>query len=330
MKSRMLFVLFAIFLPLALVGTACAFKGGEKKSRGTIAFVDSREGGWLGVSIEDVTPKLARRKNLNVEEGAYVNNIEPASPADQVGIVEGDVIVEFDGKKVRDSGDLIEAVRKTKPATEVPVVVLHDGEKRTLKPTIAKAQRAPKVFSFSHPIPPHMPIAPRMLMWGRMIYGLSLEDMNKQLAEYFNAPNGKGVLVKSVESSSEAEKAGFKAGDVIVRVGKETIAAVDDIYDVLDGYKEGDKAEFEILRKDATQKLSLAINDKEEGLSFRKFRGDDDELIELRKEGLHFRHESNRLKLELERMKDSIHDRMIELKNKLKYEFNRIRVSVSA
>lgn len=86
MKSRLYFALFTFLLPLALVGTACAHKGGEKKRNGTVMFVDSGERGRLGVAVEDLTPKLARRKNLKLEEGVYVNNVETDSPADEAGI----------------------------------------------------------------------------------------------------------------------------------------------------------------------------------------------------------------------------------------------------
>lgn len=245
---------------------------------------------------------------------------------------EGDVIVKFDAKKIIDNSDLIDEVRKTKPGTEVAVVVVREGERRTLKATIAKAARAPQVYSFSHPSLPRMPIAPHIsIVRGFGLYGLSLEELNKQLGEYFNAPSGKGVLVKNVKRSSEAEKAGFKAGDVIVKVGKETIVDVDDIRDALEEYKEGDKAEFEVLHKGATQKLTLVVDERARRLSLREFDSDIDAEIEILPpdEGIHFRHESDRLKRELERMKNSIHEHMIDLKNRLKYELHRIRVSVN-
>ena len=317
MKSRLCLILFTFLLPLALVGTACAYKGGEKKRNTFVTRVDFRERGKLGVAIEEVTPKLARRKNLKVEEGVYIVNVETDSPADEAGIKEGDVIVEFDGKKVSDNSDLVDEVQKTKPGTEVTIGVLREGEKRMLKATIAKA-REPRVARFS-------------VVRGGALYGLSLEELDKQLGEYFNAPNGKGVLVKNVKRSSEAEKAGFKAGDVIVKVGKETIADMDDIHDALEEYKEGDKAEFEVLRKGATQKFTLTVDERARGLSLREFDQDIDAELDilLPDEGFHFHHESNRLKHELERMKESIHEHMINLKNRLKYELNRIRVSVN-
>ena len=86
MKSRLYFSLVTFLLPLALVGTACAFKGGEKRTRGTAMFVDSRERGRLGVGVEDVTPKLARLKDLKAEHGVYVSHVEADSPAETAGV----------------------------------------------------------------------------------------------------------------------------------------------------------------------------------------------------------------------------------------------------
>ncbi len=330
MKTIVFLSLLTFLFPIALVDTACAFKGDEKNKR-TRVVVDTKERGRLGVAVEDVTPKLARRKNLNVQEGVYVNDVETDSPADEAGIKEGDVIIEFNGKKVVDNSDLIDEVRKTKPGTEVTIGVLRDGEKRALKATIAKA-REPRVYSFSTPSLPRAPIAPHIsIVRGGGMYGLSLEELNKQLGEYFNAPNGKGVLVKNVKRSSEADKAGFKAGDVIVKVGKETIADIEDIHDALEEFKEGDKAEFEVLRKGTTQKLSLVVEEKPRRLSLREFGPDIDIDLDLLPpdEGVHFRHESEDWKQELRRMKDALHRQMIHLRDKIKYELNRIRLSVN-
>jgi predicted metalloprotease with PDZ domain len=79
--------------------------------------------------------------------------------------------------------------------------------------------------------------------------GMEVRTLNEQLAAYFGAPNEEGVLVESVEEGSPAEKAGFKAGDVIIRVGKKTIDEVDEVHRTLRKYKEGDKVEFEVIRK---------------------------------------------------------------------------------
>jgi serine protease Do len=331
MEATTLFALSAILMPLTLVGTACGHRPAddERSSRSHVIFIDNRDRGWLGVSIDDVTPKLARKKHLNVDEGVFVTDVTEDSPADNAGIREGDVIVEYDGKKIYDSEDLTTEVRKTKPGTDVAVTLFRDGEKKTVKVTIARL-RTPRSFSFTFPPLPRIPHAPHATtVRVAVLYGLTLEDLNSQLAEYFGVPDGKGVLVKHVKRNSEADRAGFKAGDVVVKIGKKSIADVDDVNEALDDFNEGDKAEFEILRKGATQKLSLTVTDKERDVSFYRFNGD--LLLNLipPDEDKQFRKEAERLKRELERMKYKLRDDMFELKDRIRSEVERVRLAVT-
>lgn len=314
-------VLIAFLFSAIFTNTACSIRPGDEKerTRSTYVYVSDKDRGWLGVSIENISSGLVRKKKLESRDGAYVRNVEEESPAEAAGIREGDVITEFDGKKIYDSSDLIDEVRSTKPGKEVFVTVLRDGEKKSLKVTIDKAPR-------SLTIVPRAPVAPRFriepplsLMRSSVLYGLTLENLNKQLGEYFGAPDGKGVLVKSVKRDSEAEKAGFKAGDVIVRIGKESIRRIDDIHYALEDYKSGDKADVEVLRKGSTQKLSLTIPERERDLSFRYF-DSDDVIIDLVPHEDHdrFREEMQELREGLGKMKLDLKDSMKELKMKIR------------
>ncbi len=285
MNTKNVATLLVLVLLLATALLACGHSSERQSSHSTVVFIDNKDRGWLGVSVDDVTPQLARRKNLKVEEGAYVTGVTSDSPAENAGIKEGDVIVEYDGKKIYDNNDLISEVRRTKPGTEVNIAVVRDGDKKILIVTVGKMPREPRGYSFNVPPVPRIHVEPHIsLMRSSTLYGLTMEDLNRQLGEYFGAPNGRGVLVKSVKRNSEAEKAGFKAGDVIVKIGKESIADVDDIWDVLREYKDGEKAEFEVLRKGATQKLTLTI-DEDHDFSFHRFNmghnWDDDVVIDL-------------------------------------------------
>ena len=102
---------------------------------------------------------------------------------------------------------------------------------------------------------------------------MQLITLNEQLGEYFDAPNNEGVLVEEVEKESIGEKAGFKAGDVITRVGKKTVGEAEKIQRELQKYDEGDKVEIEVLRKGVKKLLSVEV---EEDQSFGRnlyFRG---------------------------------------------------------
>ncbi len=90
--------------------------GASKKDRAKVS-------GWIGVMVQDVNEKIARKEKLDSEEGAYIKDVVEDSPADSAGIRESDVIIEFNGKKIFDSDDLVKAVHRTPPYTKVDLVL---------------------------------------------------------------------------------------------------------------------------------------------------------------------------------------------------------------
>jgi predicted metalloprotease with PDZ domain len=225
--------------------------GTQKKERTKIS-------GWIGVMIQDVNEKIARKAKLDSEEGAYVNEVIEDSPADSAGIQESDIIIEFNGKKLFDSDDLAKTVHRTLPETKVSLVIIREGEKKTLHLTVGKKKES------QHCMFGKMPNIPDVHVFvGNCILGLQLLTLNEQLGEYFGAPNNEGVLVEKVEHKSTAEKAGFKAGDIVIRIGKKTVDAVEKIRKELQKYKEGDTVEFEVLRKSAKIILNVEMEEQQ-------------------------------------------------------------------
>jgi membrane-associated protease RseP (regulator of RpoE activity) len=339
MNTNTILLIVTIMLSLASTASACSHRpadDGLREPSGVIVLAGDKDRGWLGVGIEEVTRKLVRREELKVHEGVYVTSVRDDSPADHAGIQRGDVIVEYDGRKVYDEDDLLDDVRRTKPGTEVVIVIDRKGERKNVK-AIIERYKTPRAYSFHVPSPPRVPGVPRGFMNKRAsIYGLTLEELNKQLGEYFGAPNGRGVLVKSVEKESEGEKAGFKAGDVITKVGAETIRDIDDFCDAIEGFKRGEKATVEILRKGATQKFQLTIAEQDDISSRFNFNiapDDDDIIIDLDADGGrhhfrfdsdHMRREAEKLKRELEHLKDDLNDKAIELRDNIKRTIERV------
>jgi serine protease Do len=228
-----------------------AAEGDEKEVR-----IKSKKQGWLGVGIQDVTPTFAREHELKIKEGAYINEIVDDSPADSAGLKEGDVVVEFNGKKIEAAEDLTNAVRDTAPGTKAGVKIIRSGENKTISVNIGRNK-------MRMPFGLEIPRSPRVIvrMFGGDIEGMELMELNKQLGEYFEAPGGKGVLVKEVEKEENAAKAGIKAGDVITKVGDETIKDNEDIRDAISELKEGDKVNIELLRKGKKMSVSMEISE---------------------------------------------------------------------
>ncbi|MFA6457078.1 MAG: PDZ domain-containing protein [Bacteroidota bacterium] len=249
MKNRYITALLVLVCMLAFTAEAAQEMTKESRSR-------SKKQGWLGVGIQDVTPKFARDHELKIKEGAYINEVVEESPADSAGLKEEDVIVEFNGKKIEAAEDLTEAVAGTKPGTKVTVKINRNGDAKSLSVTVGK-NRMRMPFAIT------APRAPRVIvnMFGGDIEGMDLMDVNKQLGEYFEVPGGKGVLVKGVEKGENAAKAGIKAGDVITKIGDETINNIGDIHDAVSDLDEGDKVNVELIRKGKKTTVSLEISD---------------------------------------------------------------------
>jgi serine protease Do len=237
--------------------------GGLSTGRAMDDGQESSNGGWLGVSITDMTPKLARSMHVKTNEGALVREVVGDSPAEQAGIKADDIIVDFNGTKIVDADELLAAVRSTKPGTSVSILISRKDKEKNMKATLDKA---PKAYGF-HVFPriphiPHIEIPPlRFTMSSSMnTYGLWLHDLTKQLGMYFGAPGGRGVLVEEVEKGSFADSAGFQAGDVIVKVQDNSIARTSDIRDALEDMKERETASVEVIRRGTPKNLSLRVD----------------------------------------------------------------------
>ncbi|HTO94837.1 MAG TPA: PDZ domain-containing protein, partial [Bacteroidota bacterium] len=232
---------------------------------GTAASQERTERGhgrtWLGVTIQDVTPRLARDRDLHVKSGALVGSVSDESPASRGGIRENDVIVEFNGKPVEDAGDLVGAVRDARPGAKATVGLYRGSEKRSLDVTLEEGPEEFHGFAFRGPV--HIPRIPRVRIFraGDMM-GLTLSDLNRQLGEYFQAPDGHGVLVEEVERESAGAKAGFKAGDVIIRAGSERVERTEDFADAFRDLRKGDSLGVSILRRGSPLSLTLRAEDE--------------------------------------------------------------------
>jgi S1-C subfamily serine protease len=225
-----------------------------------------RHRGWLGVEVQDVTPKLEKKKNLSVHEGAYVVEVIEDSPAEKAGIEEGDVIVKFDGKDIDNRDDLIRAVRRTKPKTNVSIEFYRKDEKRTVTVTLGKMPRS-REFTFITPPDISLPkVYPFNfhIFFENEIFGMKVQTLNKQLAEYFEIPGKKGVLVTEVKKNSIGGKAGFKAGDVIVKVDKEEVEDTEDLREKLYERDSDNESEFEVIRKGKSVILQMRLEEEEE------------------------------------------------------------------
>jgi membrane-associated protease RseP (regulator of RpoE activity) len=212
-------------------------------------------GSWLGVETREVTSDNAKELKLPGERGVVLGRIAPDSPASKSGLRENDVVTEINGQQVEGAMQFRRMIREIPAGRSVQLTVWRDGRTQKINVTLGKAEElrrgmtrvapgVPGTFAFRVPELPEMPDMPEVaeipdmpsMEWsGPMLYaghprlGIDAEDLSGQLGSFFGAPDGEGILVRSVNSGSPAEKAGVKAGDVITSLNGERIRSVGDL-----------------------------------------------------------------------------------------------------
>ncbi len=204
------------------------------------------ERGWLGVSIQEITPALAKSLGLADERGALVAQVTEGSPAATAGIKQGDVIVAVAGRAVGRSADLPPLVANLEPGHPVKLTVVRDGKPTTLEVTVARLEepREPRAAGKSEP-------------QGRL--GLVLGPVTPDVARELSLPRGlKGVVVRDVRDGSPADEAGLRPADVIVEVNRRPVASVEELRRILDKQDKGAPLLLLIRRENAERYVTLS------------------------------------------------------------------------
>jgi serine protease Do len=184
--------------------------------------------GYLGIMLQPLTPDLAKEFKVPGQNGALVGEVTPNSPAAEAGIKEGDVILEFNGKKVTDARQLRLAAAQTPPGTKATVKVIRDGKERTFN---VKLGELPVKTLSKGGRPGGSPNSKIDLL-----EGVEVTDLNPRTRQHFNIPeNVRGALVTDVDSASPAAAAGVEPGDVIVEINRKPVTKADDAIELSQG-----------------------------------------------------------------------------------------------
>jgi serine protease Do len=197
--------------------------------------------GYLGVLIQKVTPEIAESLGMEKGYGALVANVSKDGPADKAGVKVGDVIIEFDGKEVRDSGDLPIIVARTPVDKKVRMKVLRDKKDVLLNVAIGELKDEEVIAT-----------APEK---GEL--GLTVQRLTPQMAESLGLERVEGVVVTAVEPGSAADEAGIRRGDLIVEVDRKAVRSLDDYKKAVAAVRKGRGVLFLVRRGDNTLFLAL-------------------------------------------------------------------------
>jgi C-terminal processing protease CtpA/Prc len=239
--------------------------------------VEKTKKGWLGVSVQELTPSLRETMKVGNRTGLLITNVAEGSPADDANLREEDVLLSFDGKAVEKADDFTQLVRNTAPDKKVKVKIMRNGEERELEVTVGarKSEASARSFSWSGS-GSHSP----SIFWaGNSAHlGVQVQDLNRDLAPYFKVEEKSGVLVLSVGKDTPAEKAGLKAGDVITRLGEEKITDADDLISALRDYEDGDKVNVEYVRQGKSASVQIEFEKTENSHGFQFFTPDREKI----------------------------------------------------
>jgi serine protease Do len=200
--------------------------------------------GWLGVGIQPVTPELAKSFGRTETTGVLVSSVSEGSPAERAGIKSGDIITEYDGRKVERASDLPRAVAGTPVGRDVKLTVVRDGKPVTLtaKVEALEAKESGQADGGEKAKP---------------ALGLAVQPLTPALAQQLGVRATQGLVVQNVQEGSPAAEAGFERGDVIVEVNKKPVKSVAELRESVVKHGKGSPMLFRVQRQDASLFLTV-------------------------------------------------------------------------
>lgn len=230
---------------------------------------------FLGIGVAEIDASRAKDLKLKEVRGVEVTRVEEDSPAEKAGLKAGDVVLAYNGQQVIGTEQFVRLVRETPVGRTVEINVSRDGAPLTLTATIGS--RDERGF---HAVPKvdwnrlgremeelrefKMPDIPRAYMsWRTSTLGVEAESLDGQLADYFGVKEG--VLVRSVMKDSPAEKAGLKAGDVIVKVGEEKIKTPREVSSAIRSLRSKRTFPVTVIRNRKETTLSVTLPEDRSG-----------------------------------------------------------------
>jgi serine protease Do len=180
--------------------------------------------GWLGVTIQNLTPDIAATVGTKITKGAIVSSIVPGGPAAKAGFHQGDVVLAVNGKSVEDNRDLTRRVAMLPAGSTATFSIVHDGVQRNVNVTIGSRKEDGQVAS----------VAPAQASGNAEetgeAMGLGLAAVTPEMRREFSLDNNvSGVVVTRVDPNSDAADKGIEAGDVVVSVANQSVHTPKDV-----------------------------------------------------------------------------------------------------
>jgi predicted metalloprotease with PDZ domain len=233
---------------------------------------------YLGVDIVDISADRLGALKLKEEQGVEVTMVDQDAPAGKAGIKEHDVILTMNGTAIESKTQLQRMIHETPAGRMVSLGLSRDGQPLTVKVQLADRRNEFSLKgmkdedwgkNFHIEIPPinlpefDVPNIGVVVVHSSMRSGVMVENLTPQLGEFFGAKNGNGVLVRSVEKGSRADKAGLRAGDVITHVGEQPVHDTSDFTHALHS-RGGGSVSVGVIRDKKEQTLTITLPERKD------------------------------------------------------------------
>ncbi len=256
-RARHLGLAVVALVPLSLGPTAGAY---------------GKATGYLGVSLQSLTPTLRAGMGVKQRGGVLVADVVDKGPGDLAGLQEGDIVLTAGGTRVTAPGELQAIVREGAPGTRLQLHILRDGAEQDVAATLGERPAsgiAPQAMRHEVMRDRADGPSPRMQMFREGdaqdapggFLGVQLADLTPQLRAYFGVGDDEGVLVTEVGKDSPAAAAGFRAGDVIVKIDDATVTSQGEARGTIRQQKPGADVSFTVVRDKMSQSISATLGE---------------------------------------------------------------------
>ncbi len=259
---------------MLVAGTAAIAAQDEaqtKEKMVTELVTELRGGSFLGVGVAEITAERAKELKLKEVHGVEVTSVEDDSPAAKAGLKKGDVVTEYNGQRVQGVAQFVRLVRETPAGRKASIAVNREGAVQNLEATIAERRgrvlfdrgEGARVIRLPQIDLPEIriPDVPRIYTsWRSTMLGVEADTLESQLAEYFGVKEG--VLIRSVMRGSAAEKAGLRAGDVILRVGDTKVTTPREVTNAIRNRKTKTALPVTIMREKREMTVNVTLEDQ--------------------------------------------------------------------
>jgi serine protease Do len=186
------------------------------------------ERGWLGVTIRDLTPELAKSVHAETQKGALVVDVAKEGPADKAGLKKNDVVIAYRGKEISDSGSLRNEVATTPIGQEAKLTILRNGKKEDITVKVGNLENATKILAVA--VKDHL--------------GAEVRPLTAQEVDKYGLDKNQGVAISWLDPKGPLQNAGFEIGDLILGIDNQPVEGVDSFVQLVTTLKPGQKVSF--------------------------------------------------------------------------------------